>query len=194
MLIKSEFEVAESPDKVWEFFNDIPLVASCLPGADISEKVSEDQYVGTVVIGVGPVKLNFEGEANIRERDDANRRIVVDASGADVKGRGQAALLVNAVVAASGTGTKVEVDQDLQLSGAAAQYGRGLVSDITAVLLTDFATNVQNRLRAVSEGRDPSAVANVQAAGGLAIGLRAARMALARVFRRFFLPYNPELV
>ena len=54
MLIKSEFEVTESPDKVWEFFNNIPLVAACLPGADISEQVSEDQFTGTVVIGVGP--------------------------------------------------------------------------------------------------------------------------------------------
>ncbi len=91
-------------------------------------------------------------------------------------------------------GTKVAVAMDLQLSGAAAQFGRGLVGDITAVLLNDFAANVQNRLTAIQEGRDPNQVAQVRAAGGLAIGLRALRMALARVFRRFFLPYRPDAV
>ena len=189
MLIKSEFEVTESPDKVWEFFNNIPLVAACLPGADISEQVSEDQFTGTVVIGVGPVRLNFAGEANIRERDDANRRIVVDASGADVKGRGQAALALNAVISPSGAGSKVAVDQDLQLSGPAAQYGRGLVQDVTAVLLDEFAANMRMQLDALEKGitLDPSAASK---ASGIAIGLRALRMALARVFRRFFLPYR----
>jgi carbon monoxide dehydrogenase subunit G len=190
MLIKSEFEVTESPDKVWEFFNNIPLVAACLPGADISEQVDDDRFTGTVVIGVGPVRLNFAGEANIRERDDANRRIVVDASGADVKGRGQAALALNAVISPSGAGSKVEVDQDLQLSGAAAQYGRGLVQDVTAVLLDEFAANMRLQLDALEKGitLDPSAASK---ASGIAIGLRALKMALARVFRRFFLPYRP---
>jgi carbon monoxide dehydrogenase subunit G len=188
MLIKSEFDVAESPDKVWEFFNDIPLVASCLPGADISEQVGEDQYVGTVVIKAGPVKLDFAGEANIKERDDAARRIVVEASGADIKGRGQAALLVNAVVTPSGSGSKVQVDQELHLSGAAAQYGRGLVQDLTAVLLDDFAANMRLQLEALETGVAVDASAR-SSTSGTAIALRALRMALARVFRRFFLPY-----
>ena len=188
MLIKSEFDVAESPDKVWEFFNDIPLVASCLPGADISEQVGEDQYVGTVVIKAGPVKLEFAGEANIKERDDAARRIVVEASGADIKGRGQAALLVNAVVTPSGSGSKVQVDQELHLSGAAAQYGRGLVQDLTAVLLDDFAANMRLQLEALETGVAVDASAR-SSTSGTAIALRALRMALVRVFRRFFFPY-----
>ena len=191
MKITSDFDVTESPDKVWEFFNDIPLVASCLPGADISEQVGEDEYEGTVVIGVGPVKLNFEGEASIKERDDENRRIVVEAAGADVKGRGNAALNVNAlVVGLDGGGTRVHVDQDLHLSGAAAQYGRGLVQDVTAVLLDDFATNMRGQLDALSRGVAYEAAES--SASGIAIGLRALRMGLMRVFRRFFLPYQPN--
>lgn len=190
MLIKSEFDVTEPPDQVWEFFNNIPLVAGCLPGADISEHLGDDHYGGTVVIGVGPVKLNFAGEAIVKERDEANRRIVVDASGADVKGRGQAALKLNAVVSPSEVGTTVRVDQDLHLSGAAAQYGRGLVQDVTAVLLDDFASNMKRQLEALEKGVafEPGAASS---ASGIAIGLRALRMALARVFRRFFLPYQP---
>ena len=190
MLIKSEIDVAKSPDQVWAFFNDIPLVASCLPGADISEQVGDDSYTGTVVIKTGPVKLEFTGEATITERDDVGRRIVVEASGADIKGRGQASLLVNAVVIASGSGSKVHVDQDLHLSGAVAQYGRGLVQDITAVLLDDFAANMQGQLAALESGVavDPDARSS---AGGFGIAFRALRMSLLRVFGRFFLPYKP---
>jgi carbon monoxide dehydrogenase subunit G len=190
MLIKSEIDVAKSPDQVWAFFNDIPLVASCLPGADISEKVGDDHYTGTVVIKTGPVKLEFTGEATITERDDAGRRIVVDASGADIKGRGQATLQVVAVVIPSGSGTKVEIDQVLHLSGAVAQYGRGLVQDVTEVLLEHFDENMQLKLEALESGVavDPNASSS---ASGTRIAFKALRMSLLRVFGRFFLPYKP---
>lgn len=194
MEITNEFEVDQPIEMVWEFFGDIPAVASCLPGTDLTDELDEDHYGGTVAIGLGPVKLDFDGEAKILERNEEAKTISVDASGADKKGRGQAAMLLDAGLQSTGRGTKVNVAMDLNISGAAAQYGRGLVSDITSVLLDDFAANVQNRLLAISEGRDPSQVQNVQAASGFAIALRAARMALTRVFRRFFLPYNPELV
>jgi len=194
MQITNEFEVDQPIGTVWDFFRDIPAVASCLPGTDLTDEIGDDHYGGTVAIGLGPVKLDFDGEAKILERNEEAKTISVDASGADKKGRGQAAMLLDAGLENSGAGTKVSVAMDLNISGAAAQYGRGLVSDITSVLLDDFATNVQNRLHAIAEGRDPSQVQNVQAASGFAIALRAARMALVRVFRRFFLPYNPELV
>lgn len=190
MQIKNEFEVAESPDKVWAFFNDIPAVASCLPGADISEKVDEDTYKGTVGIGLGPVKLDFAGQANVRERDEENRRIVVDAAGSDEKGRGEAALLLNASITPNGSGTKVEIEQDLQLSGAAAQYGRGMVQDVTAILLDEFAVKMTAKLDALERGVDYEP-GEAKSASGLAIGFKALRLALVRVARRFFLPYRP---
>jgi hypothetical protein len=192
MLIKHDFETAQSVDTVWDFFGDIPQVAACLPGAELSNQIGEDRYEGNVVIGLGPVKLEFDGTAEILERREADRTIVVDAAGADKKGRGQAALQLNTVLTPAPAGTKVEVALDLQLSGAAAQYGRGMIADVTAVLLGDFATNMQNRLEAIEQGLDPDHAASVKPAGGLVIGLRALRMALVRVFRRFFLPYRPQ--
>jgi hypothetical protein len=191
MMIKNDFEVPESLETVWEFFADIPQVAACLPGAELSDQIGEDRYKGTVLIGLGPVKLEFDGTAEILERREADRTIVVDAAGADKKGRGQAALQLNAALTPAPGGTKVAVALDLQISGAAAQYGRGMIADVTSVLLGDFATNMQNRLAAINQGLDPDQVASVKPASGLAIGLRAMRMALARVFRRFFLPYRP---
>ena len=192
MMIKQDFEAAQSVDTVWDFFGDIPQVAACLAGAELTDEIGEDRYKGTVTIRLGPVKLEFDGQAEIKERNDADKTIVVDATGADKKGRGQAALQLIASLTPSPGGTNVDIALDLQLSGAAAQYGRGMASDVTSVLLNDFATNMQNRLQAVQSGLDPNQVASVKPASGLSIGLRAMRMALARVFRRFFLPYRPQ--
>lgn len=192
MLIRNSFETAQSIDAVWEFFGDIPRVAACLPGADLTDETADNHYQGTVAIRLGPVKLEFSGEAEVTARDDADKTIVVDASGADKKGRGQAALKLEVALSPSSLGTNIDVSLDLQLAGAAAQYGRGMIADVTSVLLNDFAMNMQNHLSAVQSGLDPSGVSTAKPAGGLVIGIRALRMALVRVFRRFFLPYRPQ--
>jgi carbon monoxide dehydrogenase subunit G len=193
MLIKNEFEVAEPVDKVWEFFGDIPQVAACLPGAELTEDLGDERYKGRVAVRMGPVRLQFGGTADITERDEAARRVVVHATGAEEKGRGQASMVVTATLMSAGRGTKVSVTQDLQLSGAAAQYGRGMIGDVTAVLMRDFSANLQDRIARIERGESPEQVAAAAAtpAKGFTLGLRAAMMALRRVFRRFFAPYQP---
>ena len=192
MLIKNEFEVAEPVEKVWQFFQDIPQVASCLPGAELTEDLGDDKYKGTVAVRMGPVRLQFAGTADITERDEAAKRLVVHASGADEKGRGQASMVVTATLVRAGRGTKVDVSQDLQLSGAAAQYGRGMISDVSAVLMRDFSANMADRIERIERGEsaEQMAAASATEARGFTLGLRAALMALSRVFRRFFLPYQ----
>jgi carbon monoxide dehydrogenase subunit G len=190
MLIKNEFEVAESVDKVWKFFEDIPQVAACLPGAELTDDLGSESYKGRVAVRMGPVRLQFAGTAEITERDEAAKRVVVHASGAEEKGRGQASMVVTATLVRAGRGTKVGVTQDLQLSGAAAQYGRGMIGDVTAVLMRDFSANLLNRIAAVERGESPAQLAAASEAKGLTLGLRAALMALRRVFRRFFVPYR----
>ena len=193
MLIKNEFEVAEPVEKVWQFFDNIPQVAACLPGAALTEDLGDDKYKGTVAVRMGPVRLQFAGTADITERDEAAKRVVVHASGADEKGRGQASMVVTATLTQAGRGTRVGVTQDLQLSGAAAQYGRGMISDVTAVLMRDFSANMQDRIERLDRGESTEQIASATAspAGGFTLGLRAALMALSRVFRRFFMPYQP---
>jgi carbon monoxide dehydrogenase subunit G len=192
MLIKNEFEVAEPVEKVWQFFDNIPQVAACLPGAELTEDLGDEKYKGKVAVRMGPVKLQFAGTADITERDEAAKRVVVHASGADEKGRGQASMVVTATLVRAGRGTKVGVSQDLQLSGAAAQYGRGMIADVSAVLMRDFAVNMQNRIERIERGESAEQIAAATAApaGGFTLGMRAALMALSRVFRRFFLPYQ----
>jgi carbon monoxide dehydrogenase subunit G len=193
MLIKNEFEVAEPVEKVWQFFENIPQVATCLPGAELTEDLGGEKYKGKVAIRMGPVRMQFAGTADITERDEAAKRVVVHAAGADEKGRGQAAMIVTATLTRAGRGTKVAVAQDLQLSGAAAQYGRGMISDVSSVLMRDFATNMQDRIERIERGEsvEQIAAASASPAKGFTLGLRATLMALSRVFRRFFLPYQP---
>jgi len=193
MLITNDFEVAQPVDKVWRFFDDIPQVAACLPGAELTEDLGDDRYKGGVAVRMGPVRLQFDGTAEITERDDAAKRVVVHAAGADEKGRGQASMVVTATLTRAGQGTRVAVSQDLQLSGAAAQYGRGMVSDVTSVLMRDFSANMADHIERIERGETAEQIAAARSspASGFTIGLRAAVMALTRVFRRFFAPYQP---
>ena len=192
MLIKNDFEVAQPVEKVWKFFGNIPQVATCLPGAELTEDLGGEKYKGQVAVRMGPVRMLFAGTAEIAERDEAAKRLVLNAAGAEAKGRGQASMVVTATLVRSGRGTKVNVTQDLQLSGAAAQYGRGMISDVTSVLMRDFSARMQDRIERTERGESAEQIAASGAcsASGLALGLRAAVMALNRVFRRFFVPYH----
>jgi carbon monoxide dehydrogenase subunit G len=191
MLIKNEFQVAAPIDKVWQFFGDIPQVAACLPGTELTDDLGDGKYEGRVAVRMGPVRLQFAGKADITERDEAAKRLVVNATGAEEKGRGQASMVVTATLAPAGRGTKVSVAQDLQLSGAAAQYGRGMISDVTAVLMRDFSVNLADRIDRAERGEAATGPATAASpASGFRLGMRAALMALRRVFRRFFVPYQ----
>jgi uncharacterized protein len=192
MKITRQIEVGQSPDAVWELFGDIPQVAACLPGTRLTGQESENRYTGEVAIKAGPVSMDFDGTADVLARDEANRTMQVQAAGADRKGRGQATLLLDAAVAPSSRGSLIDIALDLSLSGAVAQYGRGMVADVTAVLVDEFGANLQARLTAIEQGLDPDTAATTKPASGLTFATRAARMALARVGRRFFLPYRPE--
>jgi len=190
VIITNEFSVDQPVDKVWAFFDDVPSVARCLPGANLDQDLGDDQYKGTVGIRMGPVKMSFVGLAKIVERDEAAKRIVIDGEGSDERGRGEAKMLVTAKLAQTATGTKVTMDQDIQLSGAAAQFGRGMIADVSSVLMGQFASNMQASIEAVERGESPAAVGGAPA-GAFSIAMKAMWMALARVARRFFMPYNP---
>lgn len=190
MLIKQDFEIAAPVDTVWRYFQDIPVVAACLPGAEITDDLGNDRYKGRVAVRMGPVKLRFGGIANIVERNDSAKRIVVQASGAEEGGKGQAEMNLTATLQGSGGGTRVNVTQDLNLSGAAAQYGRGMIGDVTAVLMRQFSGNLQDRIGR-SERGEAVGRSSAGSASGFTIGFSAAMLALKRVIRRFFLPYQP---
>ena len=158
MLINHSFQVDQPIDQVWNFFDDVPLVAACVPGADLTKEVGDDQYEGDVTISAGPVKLEFSGELKIKSRDNTKKVIVLEGAGADKKGRGAASVVLDASLNSLGGSTRVDLAIDLTISGAAAQYGRGLVADFTEVLIDQTADSMKTRMTAIAEGRDPMAV------------------------------------
>jgi carbon monoxide dehydrogenase subunit G len=191
MLIDNQFEVAAPVDRVWAYLLDVPNLVPCLPGAELVGDDGTGTYQGRVTTRLGPVKLSFSGTARVVETDERSHRMVLDAAGSEDKGKGTAAMTVTATLVAAGRGTRVHVAQDLTVSGAAAQFGRGMISDVTSVLMNSFAEcllyNIDNQGHG---GGAATAVRTAKPASGLAIGMRAAVMALKRVFARFFLPYD----
>ena len=117
MLITDDFEVDHPIQRVWEFFEDIPGVARCLPGTQLNEEIGPDHYGGGVVISLGPVKLEFDGNAKILERNAEDRTITIDAAGAEKKGRGQAQMMVDAGLAETAGGTTIAVLKKLVEQG-----------------------------------------------------------------------------
>jgi uncharacterized protein len=120
---------------------------------------------------------------------------VMDASGSEDKGKGTASMTVTSVLVPAGRGTTVKVAQDLQVSGAAAQYGRGMIADVTSVIMTSFAQCLQANIDAEGRGEVAPAGRRAVAAapvGGVGIGLKAALLGLKRVFRRFFGAYTRQ--
>lgn len=134
---------------------------------------------------MGPVTMQFSGTAQIVQRDEANKRIVMNASGSEEKGKGQATMSVTSTMVPSGKGTRVKVSQDLQLSGAAAQFGRGMVQDVTSVIMKSFANCIQEDIGRAARGEAPMQRKAVPVKG-FSIAIQAAVTALKRFFGRLF--------
>lgn len=185
MRIENEFEVAAPVEQVWRYLLDVPRMVPNLPGAELTEVIDEDNYRGRVVARLGPVSMRFAGTAQIVERDEAGRRLVMNASGSEEKGRGTASMVLTSTLLRSPQGTKVAVAQDVQISGAAAQFGRGMIQDVSTVLMRDFAANIQQDIGRWSRG-EAAAQRTAAPVSGFSVGLQAALAALRRFFRRFF--------
>ncbi len=150
MIIANSFDIPLPPDEAWPLLMDVPRIAPCLPGAELLEALPDNAYKGRVSVRLGPVSLAFTGTAKFEEIDAVARTARLKAQGADHKGRGSAAAkVVFALVAVDG-GTRVNVETDLNLSGAVAQYGRaaGMLQEVAQQIIGQFARNLQNLLQA----------------------------------------------
>jgi uncharacterized protein len=148
MEFDNAFEVPLPPAEAWTVLMDIERVVPCMPGAALSEIVDRNTYKGTVAVKLGPVALTFAGEAKFAELDAANRRARITAQGRDNKGRGGASAIVNFRLEPIAQGSRVMVHTDLTLSGSVAQYGRGagMIQDLAARLIGQFAEQLKARL------------------------------------------------
>src|ERR1700722_15792058 len=126
MEFDNSFEVPLPPAQAWAVLLDIPRIAPCMPGAELTEIVDAKNYKGRISVRLGPVALAFAGRIEFDGIDDANHSAGVKAQGSDAKGRGAASAAAMFHVEPVATGSKVLIHTDLTLSGAVAQYGRGV--------------------------------------------------------------------
>jgi len=147
MKITNEFTVNTPIDRAWALLTDLESIAPCLPGAQLTG-VDGDVYQGKVKVKVGPVISEFAGTARFAEKDDAGYRGVIDAKGRDARSAGNASALVTAQLLADGDKTRVSVDTDLKISGKLAQFGSGMIKEVSAKLLAQFVTNLEAKLAA----------------------------------------------
>ena len=155
MELINEFEVDAPLDVVWSVLTDVERIAPCLPGAQLQE-VEGDEYRGVVKVKVGPITAQYKGAASFVEKDDAGYRAVLRAEGRDTRGTGNAAADITAEMAPTATGTLVTVTTDLKVTGKVAQFGRGVMADVSKKLMGQFADNLSELLDQVQPDSEPA--------------------------------------
>jgi carbon monoxide dehydrogenase subunit G len=151
MELNHEFRVTEPPEQVWEVMTDVPAIAPCMPGAELQEVVG-DEFHGVVKVKLGPITAQYKGTARFVERDDDARRAVLRAEGRETRGQGNAKATVTAQLEPDGEGTRVSVATDLMITGRVAQFGRGVLADVSSNLLDQFVACLERKLAGEQPG------------------------------------------
>ncbi len=157
MEFENSFKVEVPVDEAWAILTDVERIAPCMPGAELTEVIDENNFKGKVAVRLGPVALTFAGTAGFEDRDDAGYSARVKAQGRDARGRGGANANVDFRLLPADDGTTtVEIRTDLQLSGSVAQYGRGvgMIKDVAAQLIDRFAEALHQQIAAERDAAD----------------------------------------
>jgi carbon monoxide dehydrogenase subunit G len=158
MKLENTFTIEAPIEKAWEALNTPQTVAPCFPGATLTE-YEGDTFTGTVKVKLGPVSLTYKGKGTYKERDDANHRVVIDASGRDSRGNGTAKATVTAAMVADGPDkTAVTMVTNMTITGRPAQFGRGVISDVADKIIGQFAGCVAEKLAPEPEGVASAAI------------------------------------
>ena len=156
--LSNEFRVGVSVPETWKVLTDVERIAPMLPGAQLQE-VEGDEYRGVVKVKVGPITAQYKGTAIFVEQDEAAGKMVLKASGRDTRGQGNASALITATMVPDGDGTKVNVLTDLTITGKVAQFGRGVLADVSAKLIGQFVDSLEADLANSGAAPDPVAEA-----------------------------------
>lgn len=159
MELTNEFHVNVPVERAWAVLTDIETIAPCMPGAAL-EEIEGDEYRGGVKIKVGPITAQYKGKATFLSKDDVKHIAVLKAEGRDTKGQGNASATITATLKAAGDGTDVVVSTDLTITGKVAQFGRGVLADVSAKILGQFVNCLEHDVLATPE----ETVASVAAA------------------------------
>ena len=165
MHIDNQFEVAAPPDRVYAFLLDVNRVVTCMPGAELAEVVDPTTFRGRVKIKVGPITVSYNGTARIVERDEVGRAATLQAEGRETTGPGSARATARMTVEDAEAGSLVRLDTDLTVAGRIANFGRGVMEDVSKRLVSQMADCIKASLEAVAV---EAAVGPAPAAGAAA--------------------------
>lgn len=158
MKLTNEITVPAPIDEAWALMLDVERVAPCLPGASI-EGSEGDEYKGSMKVKIGPIVSQFNGTLKIEEANEEAHRAVMNAKARDSRGKGSANATITSTLAAADEGTRVTVDTDLRVTGPAASFGRGVMQDVSAMLMTQFADCLASKLGREAPGNGAAAAA-----------------------------------
>lgn len=192
MRLENSFEVSATPEAAWALLMDVPRVIPCMPGAELVETVDESNWKARMRVKLGPISLSFLTDVNRAEIDEAAKRVMLAAKAREERGRGAASATIESSLSDAEGRTRVTTVTELTLSGAAAQYGRGLVQGVTEQLLKSFAGCLEQQLAPATEDGDadesPAAATPApvepRPVSGLSLAAAALRSSLARLLRR----------
>ncbi len=207
MLIEDSFTVRTPVDHLWAFIQDVEEIAPCMPGAELTEIVDDRTWKGKVHVKLGPVQMAFSGTVVMEEKDDISYRAKLSAKGTEQRGKGVANAKVESWLEPAGEdGTTVHIRSDITITGAAAQMSRGLLPEVSKLLIKEFADCLESKLNeetaapspitadpadtesgAGETGVAPAAPARrstPNAVNGVGLGLRALWAAIKRLFSR----------
>ena len=145
MKIEDRFRVNLPVEQAWRVLLDIERIAPCMPGAELQE-VTGDEYRGVVKVKVGPITAQYKGVAKLAEVDEGAHRAVIDAQGRDTRGQGNANAKITMSLVPQGDGTEVSIDNDVTVTGKVAQFGRGVMADVSTKLLAQFVECLESRV------------------------------------------------
>ncbi len=203
MKLESSFEVPATRDQAWDLLMDVPRVVPCMPGATLKEEVSENEWRAEMAVKLGPISMIFDTTVVREHSDEAAGNVLLAATAKEKRARGRATANIESTLTPAGDMTRVDIVTDLTLGGAVAQYGRGIVQDVSEQMVDQFAANLNAQLRAPAEpaasggapagtpagtapAPGPTPPPPAKPIGGLRIGMQALLRALLRSIGRLF--------
>ncbi len=178
MRLENTFQVPASPEKTWDLLIDVPRIVPCMPGAELTEVVGENAWKAKIHVKIGPISLQFLSDIVREEMHEDEQRVKLSAHANEARGRGYAEATIESQLSSTDDGTEVTIVTELALQGTVAQYGRGVVADVSTQLTKEFANGLERLLDAdqppnggaPAGSRGGAAAADASGAGASAAG------------------------
>jgi len=182
--LATSFQVDAPPEAAWDLLMAVPRIVPCMPGAKLDEVVDDSHWKATMVVKLGPIGLTFATDVERTEVDEANRRVTLGANARETRNRGRASATIESKLAPVASGTQVDIVTDLSLSGTVAQYGRGMIEDISSQMVTSFAQCLEAQLGESAHEAEQAVTAQAKPISGLSLFFGSLWRRIRRIGRR----------